>query len=120
VTANFAPGATSLGASLGIKTGPENARVWPIVIGNNGPGGALGAEVASLTLTQTSGTACTPVISSPMPVVAGDIAPKGLATANVTIDFSSCTGVVLFKVTANLSANGGAAVGTLSKTSQLP
>jgi hypothetical protein len=119
-TANFAPGPTSLGGSMGIKTGPQNARVWPIIIGNNGPGVALGAEVAGMTITQTSGAACTPVITSPMPVVAGNIlAAMGQATANVTIDFAGCPATALFKVTGSLSANGGAAVGTLSKLNQL-
>ena len=47
LTANFvAPGPTSLGGSIGQKTGPANARVWPIVIGNNGPGMAYGRQRA--------------------------------------------------------------------------
>jgi uncharacterized repeat protein (TIGR02543 family) len=119
VTANFQPGPTSLGGAIGIKSGPLNARVWPFTIGNNGPGIALGATIAKLTLQQTSGTACTPVING-LPAMAGDIAPQATATTSVTIDFSACSGTVLFKVTAALSANSGAAAGTIVRYNQLP
>jgi hypothetical protein len=119
VTANFAPGATSLGGAIGLKSGPQNARVWPFTIGNNGPGAAVGAEITGLTLTQTSGAACTPVVSTPMPAVAGTISPAGTATVDVTIDFTGCPSNAFFKVTASLSANGGAAVGTITKLNQL-
>jgi len=113
-------GAETLGGSIGLKSGPLNARVWPIIIGNGGMSTATSAEVTSLTLLQTSGTACTPVISTPMPAVAGDIAPGATAPANVTIDFSNCTGTVFFKATATLSANSGAATGTMVRLNQLP
>ena len=120
VTANFTGGPTSLGGSLGAKSGPINARTWPITIGNNGPGVALGAALTSLTLQQTLGAACTPVIGTSMPLAYGDLAPHATATHSVTIDFSDCTGTVMFKATATLSANGGAATGTITKLNQLP
>jgi Divergent InlB B-repeat domain len=122
VTANFAPGPTSLGGSIGLKSGPPNARVWPFSIGNNGPGVALSAEIVNLTFAQTSGAACAtaPTITSAMPAVAGDIGVHATATANVTIDFSGCPSNAFFKVTANLSANGGAATGSIVKLNQLP
>jgi hypothetical protein len=119
VTANFAAGPTSLGGSLGIKSGPQNARVWPFTIGNNGPGVALGAQITSLTLQETSGAPCTPVISTPMPASAGDIGPHATSTVNVTIDFTGCPSNAFFKATAILSANGGAATGSIVKLNQL-
>ena len=119
VTANFNGGPTSLGGSLGIKSGPMNARIWPLAIGNNGPGEALGAQVSNLVLAQTAGTACTPVVGA-LPVIAGNLAPHATGTASVTIDFSSCQPGAVFKATFSLSANGGAATGTVVKTSQMP
>ncbi len=119
VTANFNGGATSLGANLGVKSGPLNARVWPVTIGNNGPGEALGAQVSNLVLAQTGGSACTPVISG-LPALAGDLAPHATATASITIDFSSCAATAVFKATFTLSANGGAATATVVKLNQVP
>jgi hypothetical protein len=121
VTANFASaGGTSLGGSIGLKSGPTNARVWPFTVGNNGPGAAVNAQLTSLTLTQTRGTACTPAISTSFPLIVGSIAPGGNATGNVTIDFSSCASGVAFTATMPLSANGGAATGSIVKLNQLP
>ena len=57
-TASVTASQGAIGGSIGLKSGPMNARVWPIVIGNNGPGMASGAEVTSLALQQTRGTAC--------------------------------------------------------------
>jgi hypothetical protein len=62
-----------------------------------------------LTLTPTSGAACTPVIVTSMPVIAGNMAPQSTATANVTIDFAGCATNAFFKGPATLSANRGAA-----------
>jgi hypothetical protein len=121
VTATFtSAGGTSLGGSIGLKSGPTNARIWPFIVGNNGPGAAVNAQLTSLTLTQTRGTACTPVISTSFPLIVGNIAPGGNATGNVTIDFSSCAPAVAFTATVPLSANGGAATGSIVKLNQLP
>ncbi len=113
-------GAGTLGGSIGLKSGPLNARVWPIIIGNGGGGTATSAEVTSFTLLQTSGTACTPVLTTTLPAVAGDIPSGGTAPANLTIDFSTCMGTVFFKATASLSASGGAQTGTMVNLNQLP
>ena len=121
VTANFASaGGTSLGGSIGLKSGPTNARVWPFTVGNNGPGAAVSAQLTSLTLTQTRGAACTPAISTSFPLIVGNIAPGGNATGNVVIDFSSCASGATFTASVPLSANGGAATGSIVKLNQLP
>jgi len=121
VTANFNGGPTSLGGSLGIKSGSQNARMWPLTIGSNGPGMALGAEISNLVLLQTQGQACTPSpVIHGLPAVAGDLAPYTTGTATLTIDFSGCQSGAIFKATFTLSANAGAATGTVVKYSQLP
>jgi uncharacterized repeat protein (TIGR01451 family) len=121
VTADFtSAGGTSLGGLIGLKSGPTSARVWPFTVGNNGPGAAVNAQLTSLTLTQTRGAACTPAISTSFPLIVGNIAPGGTATGNVVIDFSSCASGVVFTATVPLSANGGAATGSIVKLNQLP
>jgi len=120
VTANFTAGPTSLGGSVGLKSGSSSARVWPTTVGNNGPGVALNTEATSFALVQTKGTACTPVVATTFPLAFGTIAPQGTATQNVTIDFSGCSGTVMFKLTVALSANSGAATGSIIKLNQLP
>jgi len=111
-----------LGGALGTKSGPSKARVWAFEVGNNGPGSALAAEIISITFMQTNGPTCKPVITSPasFPFAVGDIAPKTVANANVTINFASCASTAAFKVTAVESANNGAATGTILKLNQLP
>jgi uncharacterized repeat protein (TIGR01451 family) len=109
----------SLGGSIGVKSGPLNARVWPVVIGNNGPGVAQSARVSSFVLQQTLGAACTPVIAG-LPAIAGDIAAGGTANANVTIDFTGCSSTAFFKVTIGLSADNGGVTASIVKLNQLP
>ena len=109
---------TTLGGLIGLKSGPQNARVWPFIVGNNGPDEAMGTQLTSIVLTQTRGTACTPVIMSTFPVQVGNIAPGATATGNVTIDFTGCPAAATFLVTVSFSANSGAATGSISKMNQ--
>jgi hypothetical protein len=117
---NAVPGSTSLGGAIEGKSGPQNARVWVFEVGNDGPGSALGAEITSITLVQTNGAACTPVITSPasFPLPVGNIAPQATATVDVTIDFAGCSSIAAFKVTAAEQANDGAATGTIVRLNQ--
>ncbi len=110
----------SLGGSFGARTGALNARQWTVNIGNGTSGTAIGAEVDSLTLTQTFGTSCTPSITSSLPAPAGNIPSHGTGFANVMIDFSSCTGRVFFKAVANVSADGHTVTGVITAQNQLP
>ncbi len=113
-------GPTSLGGSMGLKSGPSNARVWQFVIGNNGPGTAFNTQIATLALHETRGAACTPVFVSAVPVSAGSIDAQATATAAVTIDFTGCGSTAMFTVSATLSANAGGATGSIVKLNQLP
>jgi hypothetical protein len=121
-TGSLPAGGTAMGGSFGTKTGAMNARVWTIIAGNNGPESAFNAQIGSLALTQTSGTACTPVVSTPFPLIIGNIqAPQRSAiSGGVTIDFSACTGTVFFKAVAQISAGGGGVTGTITRLNQLP
>ena len=81
VTANFTAGPTGLSGLITGKSGPSNARTSTITLTNLGPGAANAASINSMTLTQSSGPACTPVITSALPVLVGNIAPSASARA---------------------------------------
>ena len=80
------------------KTGAQNARVWTLTATNGSVGTAYATQLNGFTLTQTSGAACTPVITPPSsyPVVLGDIPASGTASASFTIDFTGCAALARF------------------------
>ena len=119
ITALFAPTLnTTLGAALGVKSGPGNARVWPVVFTNSGPGDAASIVVTGFTLTQTSGTACSPVVQTPIPINAGSAIAASTVTANVTIDFTSCAFAARFRLTMPYAANNSSISNTLTVNNQ--
>ena len=124
-TANFsltntAVGPAVLSALITNKTGTADARVWRITIGNTGTGSADSAQISGFLLTQTAGAECTPVVSTALPVSAGTIAPGGIsAPGNITIDFSTCPALARFTAQAMVSANSGAATGSMTLFNQL-
>ena len=112
VTANFGGLKTSLSGLITSKSGPQNARVWTITLSNAGPGAANAAQINSLSLTQTSGAACSPVINSAFPVAVGNIAPASTGSQVVIIDFNGCANNARFTTTFTFSANAGAVTGS--------
>jgi len=112
VTANFTALATQLAGLVTGKSGPTNARAWTITLSNSGPGAANAAEINSLTLKQTFGAACAPVIASSFPVAVGSIAPASSANGVVTIDFTGCPNNARFTTTFSFSANNGVVTGS--------
>jgi len=102
------------------KTGPQNARVWTIKASDPSSGTSYGTQISGFTLTQTSGAACTPVVTPPSsyPVVLGDIAGGGTASASFTIDFTGCPNNARFKLTMPWSAAAGADTGTYVSANQ--
>ena len=112
MTANFTALATQLAGLITGKSGPTNARAWTITLSNSGPGAANAAEINSLTLKQTFGAACTPVIASSFPVAVGSIAPASSANGVVTIDFTGCPNNARFTTTFSFSANNGVVTGS--------
>jgi len=103
------------------KTGTEGGlRTWTITAHNPSAGSAYSTQINGFTLTQTSGAACTPVITPPSsyPVTLGDIPGGGSALASFTINFSGCPNIARFKLTMPWSAAGGADVGTYVSANQ--
>jgi endo-1,4-beta-xylanase len=74
------------------KTGNKDARVWTITATNGDVGPAYATQITGFALVQDSGRRCSPVITAPssFPVVLGDIATSGTASAAFTIDFAGC------------------------------
>jgi len=122
VTANFVAGDTLLGGNILTKSGPLNARVWPVNVANaaSNPVTAHNAQITSLTLAQVAGAACTPVLGTALPVSAGDLAPGSSATVSLTIDFTGCATNARFTAQATFAANGGGATGSMTRTNQFP
>jgi hypothetical protein len=112
----------ALNAAITAASGPATARLWTIKLTNSGQGIASGARITGLTLTQTYGTACTvaPAISSlPIPVSPVDVAAAGgMATGQVTIDFSNCPSTARFTAVISFDANGGSVTGSKSYGNQ--
>ncbi len=117
-TASFTGAATTLNAAIAAKSGPPNARVWNVAIQNTGTGSAVNAQLNTLTLTQTFGAACTPVILTALPGSAGTIAPTASGVVPVTINFSACPVTARFRVDLGYSANGGSTTGLRTITNQ--
>jgi hypothetical protein len=118
VSASFTAAATTLNAAIAAKSGPANARVWSVAIQNTGAGAAVNAQLNTLSLTQTFGAACTPVVLTALPGAAGTIAPAGSAIVPVTIDFSACAVTSRFRVDLGYSANSGSTTGVRTITNQ--
>ena len=111
-TANLT-GIPLLTTSIGAKSGATNARSWPVTLTNSGAGTALSAKINGLTLTQTFGAVCTPVINTSFPIIVGDIGKGGAATGTVSINFSSCPAAARFTSIITYGAtNGGGGVKT--------
>jgi hypothetical protein len=112
-----AANAAVLTGFLESETGPPNDVTWTIGVINAGPAAAMNAKISSATLTQTAGTACTPVLT--LPGSLGTIAAGATDFASLTIDFTGCPtpdyvsfvpppplGAPLFTLDAGLSADG--------------
>jgi endo-1,4-beta-xylanase len=84
------------------KTGPQDARVWTVTGTNGAVGPAYSTQISGVTLQQTAGRRCMPVVVAPtkFPVMLGDIAASGSASTTVTINFASCDSNVRFRVKA--------------------
>jgi endo-1,4-beta-xylanase len=88
------------------NSGVLNTRVWTLTATNGSVGTAYATQINGLTLTQTSGTACTPVVTPPSayPVALGDIPANGSASASFSIDFTGCADLSTFTVSAPWSS----------------
>ncbi len=120
--ADFSNGSPALYALISRKAGPVSGRVWTLKL-VNGPNEIGDARIDSVTLTQTGGAACTPLLGKPttqpgIDIVTpfarpeGNIAPAGSVLNSVLYDFTGCAATARFNATINYSANGGALTGS--------
>jgi hypothetical protein len=107
-----AAGAAALTGVVTAKSGASNLRVWTFTVTDGGPGAAYLARIDSMSLTQTAGAPCSPVVATSFPLPVGDIAAAASAGGAVSIDFTGCVVTARFRATFAFSANLGAATGT--------
>ena len=109
-----------LSAVLTRKSGSQNARTWTISLSNQSNCPAENAQIDGLMLTQTSGSACAPVITSPLsfPLGIGNIPAGAQASGTATIDFTGCPNNARFKATIPFSSNNGAVSGSKTLNNQ--
>jgi hypothetical protein len=100
-------GTPAVKALISSRSGPSTARVWNLGINNYGTAPATNAKITSLTLTQTFGPACTPVIGTPFPAAIGTVPAGSTVTAPVTISFAGCTATSRYTVAIGYAADGG-------------
>jgi len=111
---------SALTAMVLSKSGTQNARSWTVSLANGGPGSAYSPFIAGLMLTQTYGTACTPVRISPVafPVSFSTLAVNGAAALSVLFDFTGCPANARFTVLVASVANSGSSVGATTLANQ--
>lgn len=111
---NLAPGgpAPIVTASVLSRTTPSGSstgdRQWTLNFRNSG-GPAHGLQLAHAALAQESGTPCTPIVQTPLPLGLQALATTGSTTTGaLNIGFAGCETTARFTLTLGLSANGGA------------
>lgn len=90
------------------RSGDRSARVWTVTATNGSVGPAYATQITSFTLRQIRGRRCSPVVTPPggsYPVLLGDIATGGTATAAFTINFSGCSPEASFEAVAPWSSS---------------
>ena len=89
------------------KAGPNDTRVLTLTATNGDAGPAYATQIASLTLRQILGRRCSPKITAPgsYPILLGDIATSGSASAAFTVSFAGCESSALFEVQAPWSSS---------------
>src|SRR4029077_749048 len=93
----------ALTALISAKSGPTNARDWTITVFPIEPPSVNdNAQITGLTLTQTFGAACTPVIATAFPLNIGQQLPF-LPPGDVIIDFSGCPALARFTAVLSFS-----------------
>lgn len=105
---------TDLSALINQKTGSQGARLWSLSLNNKSHCPTENAQIDVLSLTQTYGPACTPVVTGfeSCPLGLGNILAKSTASGTVIIDFTGCSNFTRFDATITYSANKGAISGS--------
>jgi hypothetical protein len=110
-----------LNVTLTVRNRVSGVRAWTITVTNVGTATANAAVIQEFRLTETYGAACTPAVMIPpeFPIQLGDIAPGASASAEVRIDFHSCSAFARFTADAPVSAMDGAATGLAVRNNKL-
>lgn len=113
-------GLPNLSAGITKKTGTQNIRLWTISLANKSGCPAENAQIDTLTLAQTAGSACAPVITNPpaFPLGVGNIPAVSQASGSVTLDFTGCPNNARFKATIPFSSNNGSVMGSKKLNNQ--
>ena len=92
--------------SMTSTAGTKGTRVLTLTATNGEVGPAYATEISGLTLHQIFGRRCSPVVTpqSSFPVVLGDLAASGTASASFTVDFSGCDSSAAFVLSAPWSS----------------
>ena len=83
--------------------GSPTSQTWTITATNGSVGPAYTTEITGLTLTQLTGARCSATVTAPggsFPVMLGDIATSGTATAQFTVTLKGCGPLASFEVQA--------------------
>ena len=113
---NNAPAA--IAGNLIFKSGPDNARRWLLQIFNSGIATVNAVQLNAVSLTQTGGKACAPIVVSPLPLAFAAIASGANTTADLTLDFNGCDTTSRFKVNMVISANAGNVINTIVRNNE--
>jgi alpha-galactosidase len=106
---------STLTGTISGKTGSNGLRIWTVSLNNSGPGRALGTQINTFSVTQTSGAgSCHPKALTPLPIELKSIPPGGHVDVDVPINFSRCTASAGFSVSLVFSADNGAEVGNFA------
>jgi len=114
------PDSAKLSALVSGKTGTQTARKWILTVSNTGSGAAQNAQINGLSLTQTYGAKCTPVVAGPasFPLGIGNIAAGNSASGDVTINFAGCAPMARFRADLAFSSNNGIVPGSATFNNQ--
>jgi len=98
----------SLGSKAGeSKDGGKDTRVLTLTATNGDVGPAYATQIGGLTLRQVFGRRCSPKVtaSGSYPIMLGDIATSGSASASFTVSFAGCGSDAAFLVSAPWSSS---------------
>lgn len=113
-------GLPKLSAGITSKSSTQRTRLWALSLFNKSNCPAENAQIDGLMLTQTAGSACAPVITSPLsfPLGIGNISAGSQASGTATINFTGCPNDARFKATIPFSSNNGIVSGSKTLNNQ--
>jgi Glucodextranase, domain B len=106
VTANLV-GIPALRARVTGMSGAINNRVWGVEMANSGTGAATSVRITGVTVTKVTGAACTPSVTSTLPLTITDVAQGGIQNSGISIDFTGCAATNKYSVLINYSYGDG-------------